>query len=439
MRWFRRRPRKYMADPTLGADGVFYDRPWKAAAQGGRRRGWLAWLGRVITSPFRMAGGVAKRAIDSLPWVQGGPRASAVSAERAIALIPLFACVRILADNIASLPLQTYRKFGNRREPQSFVPSLLFAPAARDNLFQWLHKLVVSLALRGNAYGLILARDDFQFPTMIEWLHPDEVWVNETRATLPIYHWLGNEVPREDILHIPWFVMPGRVVGLSPVAAFAKTIGVGLAATEYGRAWFDNGGHPPATMKNNQKTVSTEESEEIRQRLTAAMRSRQPLVFGSDWDFTAIKVNPEESQFIETMKLNATQIAAIYGVPPEKVGGETGNSLTYSTVELNAIDFATTALRPWLVRIETRLSALLPGRDFVKFNVDAMIRADTLSRYRAHQIAMASGWRNADETRALEDLPPLPNGAGQIYKPVATAPEPADDPEETRDEGAHRG
>lgn len=423
-----------MPGPTLGADGAFYDRPWKAAARrgGGRRRGWLAWLGRVFAAPFRVAAGVAERAVDSLPWVQGGPRASVVSAERAVALIPLFACVRLLADNIASLPLKTYRQLGERREPQTFVPQLLFAPAARDDLFQWLHKMVVSLALRGNAYGLIIARDDFGFPTMIEWLHPDEVWVDETRPTLPIYTWMGTEIPREDVFHVPWVVMPGRVVGLSPVSAFAATIGVGLSATEYGRSWFDNGGTPPATMKNSQKTVSFDESEEIRQRLTAAMRTRQPLVFGSDWDFMALQVNPNESQFIETMRLNATQIAAIYGVPPEKVGGETGGSLTYNTVELNAIDMAQSTLRPWLVRIENRVSALMPPRQFVKFNVDAMIRVDTLSRYRAHQIAMLSGWRNADEIRTLEDLPPLPGGAGKIYKPVATAPEPVAEPDETR-------
>lgn len=437
-RWFRRRSRQQhtSSGPTLGPDGTYYDRPWKAAAQGARR-GWLAWLGRVVAAPFRAVGAVGKRAITSLPWVQGGPRPSVVSAERAISLVPLFACVRILADNIASLPLQTYQRLGDRRVPQSYVPQLLFAPAARDDLFQWLHKLVVSLALRGNAYGLIVARDDFGFPTMIEWLHPDEVWVDETKPTLPVYRWLGAEIPREDVFHVPWMVMPGRVVGLSPVQAFAKTIGVGLAATEYGRSWFDNGGTPPATMKNTQKTVSTEESNAIRERLTNAIRTRQPLVFGADWDFTALKVNPEESQFIETMRLTATQIAAIYGLPPERVGGEAGGSLTYNTVELNALA-EVAALRPWLVRIENRISALLPPRKFVKFNVDAMIRTDTLTRYRAHQIAITSGWRNADETRAIEDEAPLPNGAGKVYKPVATVPEPAKDPDETR-EGGPRG
>lgn len=347
-----------------------------------------------------------------------------VSAERAIALIPLFACVRIIADGVASLPLQTFRQVGERREKQTFVPQLLWKPSARDNLFEWLHKCVVSMALRGNAYGLIVSRDNFGFPTQIEWLEPDDVYVDELNPQNPVFYWRGHRIPIEDVFHVPWFVLPGKVVGLSPVAAFANTIGVGLSATNYGKSWFDNGGTPPAVFKNSMQTVNPAESEEISDRLMARMRSGKPLVHGSDWEFKPIQVNPEESQFIETMKLNATQIAAIFGIAPEDVGGESGGSLTYNTEEMNLIKLAQTTLRPWLVRLETALSLLQPVRQYVKFNVDAMIRTDLKTRYEAHQLALESGWRNVDEIRAIEDLPPLPNGAGQVYKPVLETPRP---------------
>lgn len=401
--------------PTLGPDGVWYPGTPPPAPGGWRR------VGRAVAAPFRWMAGVSKRAITSLPWSSGGLAGSPASeSARALQLIPLFACVRILADSIASLPVQTYRKNGASREMLTFVPSLLFAPAARDNLFEWLHKCVVSLALRGNAYGLITQRDAFGFPTMIEWLNPDDVWVDELRPTLPIFYWQGVEVPREQIVHIPWVVMPGRVRGLSPVAYFAHTIGVGLSATEYGLSWFDNGGTPPSVLKNGAKTINPEESAEISDRLAARVRARKPLVLGSDWDFEALKVSPEESQFIETMRLNASQIAAIYGVPPEMVGGDSGGSMTYANVEQNANAFVQFTLRPWLSRLEAKLSALMPGREFVRFNVDAMIRVDLRTRYEAHRIALQDGWRNRDEVRAIEDLPPLPPGQhGDIYLPVA--------------------
>lgn len=416
--------------PTLGRDGVWY--AGEAPPRQSRWRTVGRSVGRALAAPFRALGVVSTRAITSLPWVAGGARSSVAVAERAMSLVPLWACVRILADSIASLPVQLYRRDGATRTPISYIPQLLFAPAARDDLFQWIHKAVYSLALRGNAYGLVVRRDDFGFPTMIEWLNPDDVYVDELRPTLPVYYWMGVEVPREDIVHIAWMVPPGHVVGLSPVAAFARTIGIGLATTEYGLSWFDNSGTPPATMKNTQKTITRDESEEIRDRLMASIRSGKPLVYGADWDFTALSVSPEESQFIETSRLTATQIAAIFGVPPEMVGGESGGSMTYANVEQQSINFVNFSLRPWLVLLESKLSALMPGREFVRFNVDAMIRADTLTRYQAHGLALDKRWKVVNEVRAIEDMAPVPWGDEPNPVPGAApaVPEPEPDPEE---------
>lgn len=357
----------------------------------------------------RRAFGVAKRSITSLPWISGGPRPSEVSAERALALIPFFACVRLLAEQVSSLPLQAYRRDSDVRT-RITDPPLLRAPSARGTTVTWLRQLVISLAMRGNAYGLVTSRDGFGFVTGLEWLHPDEVHVDESRPTLPRYYWLGNEVPREQIVHIAWFVQPGRVRGLSPVSAFARSIGVGLQATDYGASWFENGGTPPGTFKNTQKVINQEQAAIISDRLVSAIRRRRPIVYGADWDFTALQVSPEESQFIETMRMNATQIAAIFGIPPEMVGGESGGSLTYNNPEMNGLAFLKFTLRPWLVLIESELSALLPERQYVQFNPDAVVRADLKTRYEAHKIGLDSGFLTVNEVRALEELAPLPGG-----------------------------
>ncbi|MFD4551410.1 phage portal protein [Streptomyces sp. NPDC058466] len=378
----------------------------------------MKWTRRL----FRKA---EERAITSLPWDAGGPMPSQVSAHGAQSLIPLFACWRILADSVASLPVQTFMRNATTRAPNPFLPDLLFQPSARDNWFQWIHKCMMSLVSRGNAYGLIVERDKFGFPVTIEWLHPDDVFVDEERPTMPLFYYQGQSVPTEDMFHIPWVVMPGCVKGLSPIQAFAKTIGVGIAATDYGRSWFENGGTPPATMKNSAKTVNPDESTEIRDRLSAAMRSRKPLVFGNDWDFNALKVNPEESQFIETLQINATQMATIYGVPPGMVAGtQGGGSVTYSNAESEAINLVTLTFRPWLVRLESAISPQLAGRQMMRFNVDAMIRTDTKTRYEVYGLALDQGWMNVDDIRALENLAPLPDGAGQVYKSLAPPPPP---------------
>lgn len=382
----------------------------------------MAWFGKNRKSQEE------QRTITSLPWAAGGPRPSIVTANNAASLVPMFACVRILADNIAALPIETFHKAGGQMAPQSFTPPLFYRPAALDNIFQWVHKCVVSLALRGNAYGLVTERDKLGFPSMVEWLNPDDIWVDESSPAVPIYYWRGKVQNPADIVHIPWVVMPGHAVGITPIAMFASTIGVGIAATNYGKRWFDNGGTPPSTLKNTNKTINPDESKEIRNRVTQAIQTGQSLVIGNDWDYTSIPVNPEESQFISTMKLNATQIAAIYGVPPAMVGGEPGGSMTYANVEMEANNLITLTLRPWLVRLETAFSALIANSEEVRFNVDGMIRTSIVDRYASYGMALAQGWMNRDMVRAKENLPPLPNGEGQTYLNPAAPPVPASRP-----------
>jgi hypothetical protein len=144
----------------------------------------------------------------------------------------------------------------------------------------------------------------------------------------------------------------------------------------------------------------------------SAIRSHEPIVYGADWDFNALSVSPEESQFIETMKINATQMAAIFGIDPEEVGGERGGSLTYNNLEQDSARFARRTLRSWLVRLEQEFTALRPAGEMVRFNLDDFLRADLKTRYEAHHIALDDGWMTKDEVRADEGLPPLPNGEG---------------------------
>lgn len=379
------------------------------------------------------------RDLSSVPWYapfdQGGAaHRGTMSADAVVSLAPVFACTRIISTNIASLPIKAYRRDAQGQlTPNTFIPNLLFAPAARDNTFQWVQKCLVSLCLRGNAYGLVTSTDTFGMPKTVEWIHPDEMTVDETSVVKPVFTWNGVVQKEGAIVHIPWIVQPGKVVGLSPIAAFASTFGVGLSATAYGKQWFDNGGAPPSVLKNTEKQISPDDAREARKRASAAIRSGEPMVFGKDWDFTAIQINPEEAQFLQTIRANAATIASIYGVPPEMVGGDTGSSMTYSSTEQNAISLASLTLRPWIANLETAFSNLLVTRDEVRFDVDAMIRMSTKDRYEAHNLALDGGWLNVDEVRAKEHLPPLPNGEGQTYNvstklapvvPDATTPTP---------------
>lgn len=361
--------------------------------------------------------GEEQRAITSLPWDTGGPISGRIlSEDAAIGLVPVFASVRILATQIASLPLETFRKVGQTQSKLP-KPSLFASPSVVGVSFDWLHRVVVSLALRGNAYGLITQRNALGFPTMIEWLHPDQVTVLDQAMygagsfTNPLYYWRGRHIPNEDMVHIPWFSIPYRVKGLSPMEACQVAISTGVSAQDYTANWFENGAVPPGTFKNIQKIVSQTEADEIKSRLRAAIRTRAPLVHGVDWEYSPISVAAHEAKFIETLKLNATQVANIYGVPPEMVGGDVGQSgMTYTNRNGNGLEFAKFTLRPWLELLEAHLSQLLPQPQFVKFNLDAVLRADLAARMASYQQARDIGIMSVNEIRALEDLPPVKGG-----------------------------
>lgn len=386
-------------------------------------------FGRDLVNAFRRTS-PETRSIDTLPWISGGPSGRMIDATNWKSLIPYFASVRVLAEQVSALPMQSFRQDGDISKKIT-DGQLIKSPSVIDRRVTWVRKAVISLATRGNAYGIITGFDGLGFATGIEWIPPNEVFVDDTSPMMPRYYWSStangyHEIPRERIVHIPWFVEPGKVEGLSPIAAFARSIGVGLHAQEYGASWFQNGGVPPATFKNTQKTVSTEQSEEITARLVASLRSGRPLTYGADWEFNAIEISPEEAQFIQTMKMNATQIAAIFGIPPEWVGGETGGSLTYNSPEQNSLHVYTTVLLPWLTLLEDHLSYLLPERQFVKFNPDGILRGDTKSRYEAHKVAIDSGFLTVDEVREMENRPPLPKPKTPKPIPVPAATDPAD-------------
>jgi HK97 family phage portal protein len=145
------------------------------------------------------------------------------------------------------------------------------------------------------------------------------------------------------------------------------------------------------------------------------------MVHGKDWTFTRIAVAPEESQFVESQKMNVAAIARIYGCPPEMIASEAGNSLTYASVEMRGIDFLTFGVRPWLVRVETAIGALLPRGQFIRFNPGGLLKATTKESYEALEIGIRSGLLTPNEARAKQDLPPLAGG-NQL---TGSAPPPA--------------
>jgi len=266
------------------------------------------------------------------------PSRSFYGQDEALGLPALYSGAKLLADSVASLPLKIYTRGGlDGRAIRYRGPSVFDMPSVTGTTFDWLFTAMTSLVLQGNAWGFITGRDGYGYPTGIEWIPPQDVSVmddeqqpwNPLRSRIYVY---GRLMGRDELFHVKAFAVAGRTEGISPLRAFAMTILAGMEAQRYGTDWFRSGGFPPGTFQNSEIEIDADQAEEIREALSATIRRREPLVYGRDWDYKPVVVPPNEAQFIQAMQMNATQVAAILGLPPDRLGGTKGDSLTYSCV-----------------------------------------------------------------------------------------------------------
>lgn len=339
--------------------------------------------------------------------------------------------MRFLADAIASLPIRVYRRLPDGTS-QRVMSSMLLGdnvsgggPQITGSMYDWLFEGSTSALIHGNAWGLITNRsgipgaDGNGLPTGIAWLPAERVSVqdDEQQPENPLrarIYYNGRLMDRNDLIQLKAFGVPGRVEGISPLRSFASLWAQGLQALQYSSDWFQNGGFPPGTFQNVSEEVNESQSNEIRRRLTDAIRLRQPLVYGSDWDYKPITVPQDEATFITAMQLNATQVAAIYGVRAQRVGGTRNDGMAYSNQTEDQLDELQNTLRPWLSRWENLLTGMLPSTQFARFDTDAYLKMDPKTRAGVEQIQRNIGTRTVNEIRAEHDLLPLKGGDDPI-------------------------
>lgn len=340
----------------------------------------------------------------------GAPSGSRVVSERtATHLSPVFAAIRHIVDFGSTLPACAYRivdPLTDEREPLP-LPKLLANQNAlgRPGLEQWVGQALFGLVVHGNAVGWVVDYDGYGYPTDVRWLRRQDWQYDEAAHGFRVY---GQLAPPSRIFHVPWIVPIGCTVGLSPIEVAASTIAAGLSAQDYADIK-RGGGIPPSVLKNNKIELDNADAEAIRQRAMAAFASGRPFVTGADWDLSIPSIPPNHAAFIDTMRMSANQIAAMYGIDPTEVGGQPATPMTYVNDEARTLNRAAN-VRPYLERLEAAISRALPNRQTVKFDAERTIRTDikTLSEVLGWQIA--DGRRSVNEARALMDLPPVPGG-----------------------------
>ena len=345
-----------------------------------------------------------------------------VTVQSAIQLSTVYACVRVISETIASLPLGIYETVndGNEKATDHPLYRLLHdEPNSEMTSFVFREVMLAHLLLYGNSYSQIIRSGKNQVIGLYPLL-PDHMDVDRDSKGNLTYTYTTSDgktvsIKPRDVLHIPGLGFDG-VMGYSPIALEKNAIGLGIASEEYGSKFFSNGARPsgilthPNTVKNPKALRESWNSA-----YGGSSNSNRVAILEEGMKFEPIAIPNNEAQFLETRKFQVDEICRIFRVPPHLVGNL--EHATFSNIEHQSIDFAVHTIRPWLVRIEQAMNRALlseqeKGRFFVQFNIDGLMRGDYKSRMEGYAIGRQNGWLSTNDIRALENQNPIPADQG---------------------------
>jgi HK97 family phage portal protein len=361
-----------------------------------------------------------------------------VTVDAAMQLSTVWACVRLISETVATLPLMLYATGNNDARTVSNDPLydlLHSAPNADNTAVEFWEGVVLSLCLWGNAY----ARKEMMGGRLVALtpLAADKMVVARNSAGALEYRYTdakGRKVYREDqIMHVRGFGGSADT-GLSPIAFARQSIGAAMATDEMTGTMFANGARPSGILTvDNGGVLTPEQRVQVRENIVnpfvGTAKSGGVMVLEAGLKFQAVSMTPEDSQFLQTRAFQVEEICRWFRVPPFMVG-HTEKSTSWGTgLEQQLIGFLTFALRPYLTRIEQAISRslILPeqrARLKPEFKVEGLLRSDSTARAAYYKAALGTtqepGWMVQNEIRRLENLEPLPGG--DVPTPLITAP-----------------
>lgn len=282
--------------------------------------------------------------------------------------------------------------------------------------YELFHQMVSSLALHGNSYNFIDRDPNTDAVLALTPLHPQNVQVTAVNGKR-YYTTNGVPIPERNMLHIRWWTPPQSLVGISPLEMQKTSIGLALAMERH-LAQFYGQGATPSSVLELEGDLTVEQAKVLQETWeTQNRRRRRPAVLTNGIKWKPIQVSAADSEMNETRAEQITQIARIFRVPAYMIGAR-GDSQTYQNNESAGLHFVTYTLLPWLRRIEVALSSLMPASRRIVFDTSYFLRADTMSRYQAHQVGIMSGFITPNEARQVENLEPYEGGDNFVMAPL---------------------
>ena len=361
----------------------------------------------------------------------------------------VWACVRLRADHLSTLPVDIFRDHDNIAVEVPKKPQVFITPGGDEwPWHDWVWASQSDLDRTGNAVGLIVERDPMGIPRVIELQNTRAVSVrvgSDGKVT-----WLinGTSYQPHQVWHERQFPVSGMILGLSPIAYAAWTIGEAMSMQEFSMKWFGQGGVPRARLKNEKKELKPNEAEAIKDRWRASVNGGDLFVTGADWSYDLIQAENAGMEWLEGRKASVPEIARYFGCPADMIDGAAssgGGTVNYSNITQKNLNFLIHHLGPTVIRREQTWSRkLLPQPRYAKLNTDALLRMDPETREKTIRSQLESKQITITEARALnnrEKYTPEQEAEVEKFFPAKkaaapTAPQPPnDDPDEDDPEG----
>jgi HK97 family phage portal protein len=336
----------------------------------------------------------------------------------------VYACVRLLADTISTLPVDTFYREGGARRPFRPKPLWVENPDLGTAREDHLQQAMVSLLLDGNVFIRIFRSRTGEIVSLVV-LDPTRVDVRRNPATREIEYVLDGATDKtlraDEVLHITELRKPGALRGVSRIDEVKQSLGLAAALEEFSARFFGQGSTTtgiiewPGNLTREQAKDLATGFEEGHKGLK---RSHRPGVLFGGARFVKTGVDPNEAQMLESRQFAVEEIARIFRCPLNLLQVSTPGAMSYASVEQNAIQFAQYTLRPIISKFETAYSSLLPGPAFIKFNLDAILRGDIQTRFAAYSTGQLAGFLSVNDIHRLEDMPPA-DGGDEYRVPLA--------------------
>jgi len=323
----------------------------------------------------------------------------------------MVSAVTLLADSVATMPLELYEELDNGRQRRLRTPDWLRRPNDTQMQFDFVHQAVATLALHGVVF--IYAPCDAQgIPLELRNINPQSVkHVHTDDGTM--HYLVGNNKDPLDtrtLRQVDWMRLPGYERGVAPMDALRNIIGTDISINRFLAAFYGDGATPSSVLETDQQ-LTPDQAQVLRDTWTDMhYKTRKPAVLAGGLKWKSVQASAADMDTMAHREAIVRDIARAYRIPLHLILGTGGDSQTYQNIESAGASFVRHTLLPYMRRLECALSEMLPMGMMVRFNADELMRADLTTRVRAQQVQIASGTLTANEARHIEGREPYDGG-----------------------------